>query len=268
MTAMADPVTWQELKPAEFIARRDAMPVVYLPLGLCEPHGHIAPFGLDTIKAEYLVVEAARRFGGIVAPTMAYHIHEAGYHAPWLREVMGAVNPLLAAIPPHLMLETLLYQFRAFRNAGFRGVVVISGHNGSQTDLRMVAEVFAHHYPLAHFVRSDPELVAGRFTGDHAGRYELSQLLAIRPDLVAMDRAPRVTADPLGRFAQNPDVTEATAEEGRAILEASLTTIGDAVQKFALDDVAPDFVPMTAMEPVWQEILAQRNRWMTLQGDQ
>ncbi|WP_145964914.1 hypothetical protein [Rhizobium leguminosarum] len=62
---------------------------------------------------------------------MAYHIHEAGYHAPWLKEAMNGVNPLLAALPPHLVLETLLYQFRAFRNAGFKGVVVISGHHGS-----------------------------------------------------------------------------------------------------------------------------------------
>ena len=78
-------VCWEELLPAEFEARLKAFPVVYLPLGLCEPHGHIAPFGLDTIKARYLCEQAARRFGGIVAPAMAYQIHETGYHAPWLR---------------------------------------------------------------------------------------------------------------------------------------------------------------------------------------
>jgi creatinine amidohydrolase len=260
-----DLVTWTELKPAEFLARRQAMPVVYLPMGLCEPHGHIAPFGLDTIKAEYLAVESARRFGGIVAPSMTWHVHEAGYHAPWLREVMGAVNPLLAALPPHLVLETLLYQFRAFANAGFRGVVVISGHNGSEQDLRMVAEVFAAAYPIAHFVRSDPELVHGQFRGDHAGRYELSQLLAIRPDLVAMERAARTASDPLGRFAQNPDVAEATPEEGRIILESSLTTIGDAVGRFSLHAPPFPFIPMAEMAPHWQHIAAQRGTWVTLQ---
>src|SRR6516225_5696236 len=85
-------VAWEYLLPEEFERRLAARPVVYLPLGLCEPHGHVAPFGLDTIKARYLCEEAARRFGGIVAPTMAYQIHETGYHAPWLREVMGNVN--------------------------------------------------------------------------------------------------------------------------------------------------------------------------------
>jgi hypothetical protein len=49
----------------------------------------VAPFGLDTIKAVYLCEEASRRFGGVVAPTQGYQIHETGYHAPWLTEVMG-----------------------------------------------------------------------------------------------------------------------------------------------------------------------------------
>lgn len=263
--SLGESVTWVTLKPAEFLARRNAMPIVYLPMGLCEPHGHVAPFGLDTIKAEYLAVAAANRFGGVVAPSATWHVHETGYHAPWLREVMGSVNPLLAALPPHLVLETLLYQFRAFSNAGFRGVVAISGHNGSQRDLRMVAEVFARSYPIAHCVRSDPELVAGQFHGDHAGRYELSQLLAIRPDLVAMDRAAHAGSDPLGRFAQNPDVAEAAPEEGQAILEASLLAIGAALRDFDVASPAPPFIPMAAMAPLWQQILARQPGWVTLQ---
>jgi len=257
-------VAWEELRPAEFIARRDAMPVVYLPLGLCEPHGHIAPFGLDTIKAEYLVTEAAKRFGGIVAPTVAYQIHETGYHAPWLREVMGEVNPLLAALPPHLVLEGLLYQFRAFRNAGFKAVVAITGHHANQRDLRLVAQAFASHYPIEHFVRSDPELVAGLYRGDHAGRYELSQLLHIRPDLVAMENARDIETSPLGRFAQNPDVTEASAEEGRLIIEASLDAIGEAVEGFRLDSPVSPLISMAEMEPIWASIAARRDEWVTL----
>ncbi|WVT75954.1 creatininase family protein (plasmid) [Sinorhizobium chiapasense] len=257
-------VRWEMLKPAEFLERRAVKPVVYLPMGLCEPHGHIAPFGLDTIEADWLCDQAARRFGGIVAPTMAYHIHEAGYHGPWLEEVMGTVNPLLAALPPHLLLETLLYQFRAFRNAGFRAVVVVSGHHGSQKDLRMVADAFADKFPIQHFVRTDPELVAGQFTGDHAGRYELSQLLAIRPDLVDMTRAARVDTDPLGRFAQNPDVTMATAEEGAAILGASLVAIGNAVSAFTFNDDEFSHICFDAIEPLAAELNARKKHWATL----
>jgi creatinine amidohydrolase len=226
----ASPVRWAELHLDEYLHRLQAHPIVYLPFGICEPHGHIAPFGLDTIKADYLCDEAARRFGGIVAPTMGYHIHETGYHAPWLEKVMGGVNPRLAALPPHVVMEGFLYQLRAFINAGFQAVVAISGHHGGMEDLRRVARAFAQDYPLQFFIASDPELVEGRFKGDHAGRYEVSQLLHIRPDVIRLDRADHVETTPFGRFAQNPDVLEATAEEGKAIVELSLDVIGQKVE--------------------------------------
>lgn len=39
-----------------------------------------------------------------------------------------------------------------------------------------------------HFVCNDSELVEGRYVGDHAGRYEIPQPLALRPDLMEMAR--------------------------------------------------------------------------------
>ena len=62
-------VRWEELKPAEFHRRLAERPLAYLPMGMCEPHGHAAAFGLDMIKAEYICAAAAERFGGIVAPS-------------------------------------------------------------------------------------------------------------------------------------------------------------------------------------------------------
>lgn len=85
----------------------------------------------------------------------------------------------------------------------------------------MVAEAFSAAFPIDHFVRTDPELMLA-FTGDHAGRYELSQLLHTLPNLVARERVDCVRTNPLGRFAQNPDVMEASVKEGSAILELSL----------------------------------------------
>lgn len=258
-----DHVRWDRLKPAEFLERQQRCPVAWLPMGLCEPHGHVAPFGLDTIKAEWLCREAASRFGGIVAPTMTWHIHETGYHAPWLSEVMGGVNPRLGALPPHLVLETLLYQLRALRNAGFGAAIVISGHHGAQADLRMVGDAFSAAFDFPVWIRTDPELVAGQFVGDHAGRYELSQFLAIRPDLVALDRAERISTDALGRFAQNPDVAEATAEEGPAILDRSLKALADAIGALR-PRPAPDFLAREAVAAVWAPIAARRRDWATL----
>ena len=261
----SEQVAWEYLLAEEFERRLAERPIVYLPLGLCEPHGHIAPFGLDTIKARYLCGEAARRFGGIAAPTMAYHVHETGYHAPWLREVMGDVNPRLAALPPHVVLEAFLYQLRAFRNAGFAAVVVISGHHGgNQEDLRTVARAFSSAYPFEVFACSDPELVGDRYRGDHAGFYEISQLLAIDPDLIDLRRVGRAAGDRLGRFAQNPDAGSATAADGRQMLDLAIERIGDVVAGFTLAARNSELIPMEAMAPVWAEIERGRATWRTL----
>jgi creatinine amidohydrolase len=256
---------WERLRPEEFEERLANRPIVYLPLGLCEPHGHIAPFGLDTIKAVYLCEEAARRFGGVVAPTQGYQIHETGYHAPWLAEVMGNVNPRLAALPPHVVVESLLYQLRAFRNAGFAAAVVVSGHHGgNQYDLREVARMFCETYPFEVFAGSDPELVEGHYEGDHAGFYEISQLLAIDPSLIDLSRADRVRNDPLGRFAQNPDAGEATTADGRRMLDLALERLGEIVNGFSLKNRGASFIPMEAMPLLWERINAGRAGWRTL----
>ena len=56
----------------------------------------------------------------------------------------------------------------------------MSGHaGGSQNDLRRVATVFSKVAGIPVTVRTDPEW--GGYPGDHAGAYEISQLLAIHP---------------------------------------------------------------------------------------
>ena len=257
-------VRWEELLPREFVIRQEHLPLVYLPLGLCEPHGHAAAFGLDTFKAEWLCEQAARRFGGIVAPTQGYHIHETGYHRPWLEEVIGDANPHLASIPPDVLLRMLLFQLRAFTNAGFRAIVILTGHHGNQADLRLVAEEFTRTRNAAIITVSDPELVKGVYAGDHAGRYELSQLMHIRPDLVDLQRLPDATSSTLGRFAQGDDASEATAEYGHAILEHSLDELGRRIAACQPFGNAVEKLSIGATEEIWQRIAARRDQWCTL----
>ncbi len=269
MTPVPSVVRWAELKPDEFRARRDAFPVVYLPLGLCEPHGHVAALGLDLIKAEYYCDTAARRFGGIVAPSQGYHIHEAGFHAPWLAEVVGDENPLLAGLPPHVLLHHLLYQLRAFALAGFSTVVLVSGHaGGNEFDLRRVADAFAAHSGMKVVARSDPEWVAGRYTGDHAGRYEISQLLAIRPDLVDLRLIDRRHAPGSGgRLALGDDAAEGNAALGREINEAVVNAIGTWLDAHPpARPVPPPRGPLDygAMEELWRRLLATMPEWRTV----
>lgn len=258
-----EPVRWSELKPQEFLSRLAERPVAYLPMGMVEPHGHAAAFGLDQIKAEYLCDEAASRFGGIVAPPQTYHIHETGFHGTWLEEVVGEVNPRLGGLPPDVVMRSLLFQLRVCANAGFRAIIVVSGQNGAQGDLRLVADEFMKLVGVPVVIRSDPELVRDIFLGDHAGKYEISQLLHIRPDLVDMNRLDRVSTDPLGRFAQNPDADEATAEYGEQIIETQIARIGELVDQAGLG--APDLPTLTFddVEPAWAAVERQRPTWVS-----
>ena len=258
-------VRWAELRPDEFRARRAARPVAYLPLGLCEPHGSVAALGLDLIKAEYYCDAAARRFGGIVAPAQGYHIHECGFHAPWLAEVVGEENALMAAIPPHVMLHLLLYQLRTFANAGFKVVIAVSGHSGgSQEDLRRAAAIFARATGLRIVVKTDPEWVEGLYRGDHAGKYELSQLLAMRPDLVDLSL---LKAQPVAgpRFALGDDAAEASAAHGRAINEAIIAAIGREVAESLVLKCSPKTpVDYANVESLWEEVRATMPLWRSL----
>jgi creatinine amidohydrolase len=262
----AETVRWEDLLPREFEQRLAELPLVYLPMGLCEPHGHVAAFGLDTHKAVYLCEESARRYGGIVAPTQTYQIHETGYHRPWLKEVMGDVNPRLASLPPDVVLKLLVFQLRAFVNAGFRAIIVLTGHNANQPDLRLVAEEFRRNRPVPIAAVSDPELVAGQFDGDHAGRYEISQLLYLRPELIDLDRLNDRHTTALGRFAQGDDAGEATEGEGRAIIEASLVAIKALVDEClpVPDDRDVPFMSLEEAEEIWQRVAARADEWKTL----
>lgn len=168
-------------------------------------------------------------------------------------------------MPPDVLLRTLLFQLRAFVNAGFRAVVVLTGHHGNQADLRLVASEVMRTRPVRILTMSDPELVHGHYAEDHAGRYELSQLLHIRPDLVDLERLSDTHTSPLRGFAQGADAAEATAEWGQAVLEHSLSELQRLItisQPFA-ESVEPLSIPAT--EEIWQRIVARQDEWSTLQ---
>jgi creatinine amidohydrolase len=63
-------VRFDELLPHEFRKRLAERPIAYLPLGTLEWHGEHLPLGADAIQSEALMVECARRMGGIVMPAI------------------------------------------------------------------------------------------------------------------------------------------------------------------------------------------------------
>ena len=61
-------VQWERMFPDELESAFQACPIVYLPYGLCEPHGWHNAVGMDAIRAHQCSCQAAQAHGEIVAP--------------------------------------------------------------------------------------------------------------------------------------------------------------------------------------------------------
>ena len=70
---MRHEVRWERMFPDELEAALEACPMVYLPYGLCEPHGWHNAVGMDAIRAHECSCQAAQAHGGIVAPPFYWH---------------------------------------------------------------------------------------------------------------------------------------------------------------------------------------------------
>lgn len=65
-------VRFDRMVPADIVARRNERNLAYLPVGSLEWHGSHMPFGTDYMTVNYLAVQAAQRFGGVVFPPIYY----------------------------------------------------------------------------------------------------------------------------------------------------------------------------------------------------
>ena len=202
--------------------------LVALPLGSLEQHGPHLPLDTDTRIAEALARGlAARRPDVVVAPPVAYGA--SGEHAAFPGTLLVGHEALVA-----LLVELV----RSARTA-FRGVVLVNGHGGNEATLTEVGRRCA---------AEGDDVLAWRIAvpgGDaHAGRTETSLMLAIDAAAVRLELAepgclepidrllPRLRAEGVRPVSSNGvlgDPTRASAEEGRALLDALVADLAASV---------------------------------------
>ena len=194
-------------------------PLVVVPLGSLEQHGHHLPLSTDTAVAS-AVAEAAipGLDGALLAPALAYGASGEHEHFP------GTISLGTEALTG-LLVE---YGRSACRWAG--RVLIVNGHGGNLDALRSAGSLLrTEGRDVAWFPCGIPD-------GDaHAGRTETSLMLHVEPEWVRPDRAVAGETEPIatllprlragGVRAVSPtgvlgDPAGATAEDGAASLAA------------------------------------------------
>jgi creatinine amidohydrolase len=208
---------YERLRPAELRALVAHAPVAWVPIGTLEWHGEHLPFGVDGFEAHAFCLRAAARAGGVVLPPT--------YLASGVLALDFSLRYDL-----ELVARTVAATLDELARAGFRVVVVLTGHGPLDLDhalKRVCAEAERRHAHLIAYglcwLELNAALLGSPQTGepevvDHAALVETSYMLAIEPELVALERLPDdPDAAALGVYGRNPRFT-ASAEWGEASL--------------------------------------------------
>jgi len=152
---------------------------LFFPVGTLEAHGRHLPVGTDTLCAEGVALEMARRIGGVVAPPFAY----------------GLTNLLVQTAPASFYPENQWGDFiettlRNFRHHGFRKLIVVNGHGGNRPPLQSLARRLTRERDTAVCVinwwklsEAAAQQVYGGL-GGHAAVEETAAMIAMHPGTV------------------------------------------------------------------------------------
>ena len=249
MKSVPDKVQYAELTPQAFRERIAAAPIAYLPLGTLEWHGEHLPLGSDGLQSQGFFERLAREVGGIVLPMLflgpdrvreqegrelygmdiadgrpqgqEYPTQQLAGSAYWVpEETFGA------------LLQAVLKQLR---RAGFR-IVVGHGHGPSTAFFRDHAAEWRKQFGLECLIcwGSEHDREGLGIQVDHAAMNETSLVMALRPELVEMDRLPQDLEQwPVAVGGKDPRLY-ASAELGERAIELQLERMAE-ILRAALD---------------------------------
>jgi creatinine amidohydrolase/Fe(II)-dependent formamide hydrolase-like protein len=182
-------LTWPNVKAA----LQSGFDTIVFAVGSTEQHGTHLPLASDTLMGEWLAEETARRLGKtLVGP--ALRIGCSQHHLAF---------PGTISIESATLRDLIVSYGKTLLNHGFRRAVVIPSHGGNfDVVTEAVAELrrklpekqISTFADLKRLIAASHKLsnefgIAPGASGAHAGEFETSILLFLRPDLVEMNRA-------------------------------------------------------------------------------
>lgn len=213
---------YADLRPDQLQARLAAAPIAYLPLGTLEWHGPHLPLGTDCLIPAALFARLAEEVGGVVLPPLIVgpdRVRDDGLigmdfctNGDGSHYADSQLPGSAYWVPDDLFAALLLQVLKNLKRAGFR-IVVAHGHGPSTNCFaRHQAQWEAETGLTLFHAWGGGEPALGIMT-DHAAHNETSLMLAVHPELVALENLP-ATEWPRGVGGRHP--REATAEAGEA----------------------------------------------------
>ncbi|PZR55322.1 creatininase family protein [Xylanimonas oleitrophica] len=232
---------WNELTWPQVREAVERQPVAILALGAVEEHGPHLPLGTDVYAAEAFSARIAEAADLLELPVLPYG-------QVWSLEHFDGSLSISDATLVSLLVELAA----GLQQVGVKGLVLYSAHLGNAAAMKSAVRrleetgglpAIALTYPglsavadqVAQSPRSHPAIM-------HADELETSVMLAVREDLVHMDRAVREYPDYPPHFEAAPlrwdtlsssgvfgDATAATQEKGRRIVDHVVATAAEIV---------------------------------------
>ncbi|MEJ2220156.1 MAG: creatininase family protein [Desulfobacterales bacterium] len=178
---------WGELTWRQANTRIKKMDVALLPVGALEQHGPHLPLDTDAFDADYLarrVAEACSDPKPLVLPLIPFGV---SYHHADFTGTVSISNDTLAK---------MIYEIgMSVSRNGIRKLVIINGHGGNSPALNYAAQMINRDARIFVCVDTgetsdvDIDKIIDTPNDVHAGEIETSTGLAVRPQLVQMNRA-------------------------------------------------------------------------------
>ena len=167
---------------------------VVIPTGSCEQHGHHLPVFVDSIQVDGIARRSERELGDAVLLLPTLWLGSSHHHLDF---------PGTVSVPPALYSQMIKSVATCVLEAKFHRILFLNGHGGNHvpiahalSELAMQSDeanaallALATWWELGRTVVNPDHLDTQTPCLTHACEYETSLVMALRPDLVALDRA-------------------------------------------------------------------------------
>ncbi len=173
---------WDEYSYNEIEEIIKSQPLVILPIGSVEAHGHHLPLSTDLIQPLWLAEEIAKKINAIILPPIHYGWTEG------LASFPGTISIRFETLKSFV--EDIL---REVVKDGVKRILVLSGHASTNhmAAIRLACESIAKENRDVRIMFLSDYNIAYKYRGElvpeddsHAGIIETSRVMAIRPELV------------------------------------------------------------------------------------